>query len=56
MGDIYRLVTESGSLILCELNDGEGTAVEDLLATGTGNYDVSLGEDLGSCETWEILA
>lgn len=56
MGDIYRLVTMSGSLILYELDDGEGTAVDELLATGTGDYDVCRAEDLGSCQTWMILA
>jgi hypothetical protein len=56
MGDIYRLVTMSGSLILYELDDGEGTAVDELLATGTGDYDVCRAEDLKNCESWMILA
>jgi hypothetical protein len=56
MNDIYRLVTMSGSLILCELDDGEGTAVDELLATGTGDYDVCRARDLGDCQSWEILA
>jgi hypothetical protein len=46
----------SGSLILYELDDGEHTAVEELLATGTGDYDVYRAEDLRNCETWMILA
>jgi len=56
MSDIYRLVTKSGVQLLYELEDGGGTAVEDLLATGTGEYDVYRAKDLGSFETWEILA
>jgi hypothetical protein len=57
MGDIYRLVTMSGSLILYELDDDEHTAVAELLATGTGDYDVYRAEDLkGDCQSWMILA
>jgi len=56
MGDIYRLVTMSGSLVLYELAGGEGTAVDDLLATGTGEYEVYQAEDLGGCSSWKILA
>jgi len=56
MGDIYRILTDSGKLILSELNDGEGTAIDELLATGTGYYDVYVAEDLGNQQTWEIIA
>ena len=56
MGDMYRVVTMSGNLILYELEDGGGTAVEDLLATGTGEYDVYRAENLKDFESWKIFA
>ncbi len=52
----YRFVTLSGNMVVYEEADGGGTAVDDLLATGTGDFEVNRGFDLGNQESWEIIA
>jgi hypothetical protein len=55
MADYYRFVTVSGNMILCEPLGG--TAVDELLATGTGDYEVYTAEDLNGDQTaWMIVA
>jgi len=57
MGDVYRVVTSSGAVVLYEEAEGGGTAVDDLLASGTAEYDVFLAEAQGALGTsWKILA
>jgi len=53
----YRFVTQTGVIVACEEADGGGTAVDDLLASGTGEYEVYRAYDLkGDQTTWEIIA
>jgi hypothetical protein len=53
----YRLVTMSGSIVACEEADVGGTVVDDLLATGTGDYEAYRAFDLKGDQTaWEIIA
>jgi hypothetical protein len=53
----YRFVTLSGNMVACEEADGGGTAVDDLLATGTGDLQVFRAYDLNGDQTsWEIIA
>ena len=52
----YRFVTLSGSIVACEEADGPGTAVDDMVATGTGDFEVYRAYDLKGDQTaWEII-
>jgi len=57
MTEIYRFVTLSGNIVACEPEDGPGTAVDDMVATGTGEFFVYRAIDTnGDQSSWEILA